>query len=213
MALGGERVGIDSVFMEGDASKASVHTRQQMETALARIEGDIYRYWQELEQGDAQEAAKEPDQGELKGKLAELENRQQTIQTQLERLKARGETPVSTTDQDARLLHKKTDQGPTVGFNVQIAVDDKHKLLAAMEAVKDGNDSHQLAPMAKMAKENLGVDEIEAAADSGYYTQAGIKECEDDGITPYVAIPDQSKAVREPGRFEPADFHYIAKPV
>lgn len=139
-----------------------------------------------------------------------MERRQQTIQTPLERLKAGGETQVSTTDEDARLLPKKTDQGPTVGFNVPIAVDDKHKRLAVMEAVKDGNESYQRAPMAKMAKENLGVDGIEAVADGGYYTQAGIKEYEDDGITPYVAIPDQSKALREPGRFERADFHYNA---
>lgn len=208
--FGGELVGIDSAFMEGDASKASVHTKKKMEKALARIEADINRYWQELEQGDTEEAGMEGEKGELKGKLAELENRQQTIQTQLEILDASGETQLSTTDGDARLLSKKTDKGPTVGFSVQIAVDDKNRLLAAMEVVNDGNDAHQLVPLAKMAKENLGVDEIEAAADGSYYTQQGIKECEDNGITPYVAIPDKSKAIREQGRFERADFHYDA---
>lgn len=39
--FGGELVGIDSVFMEGDASKARVHTQEKMKKALARIEGDI----------------------------------------------------------------------------------------------------------------------------------------------------------------------------
>ena len=41
------------------------------------------------------------------------------------------------------------------GYNVQIAVDDKHKLIVASEVVNDGNDTGQLYAMAKAAKEAL----------------------------------------------------------
>ncbi|UVO35696.1 hypothetical protein KUL72_30535 [Bradyrhizobium arachidis] len=69
-----------------------------------------------------------------------------------------GQTQLSRTDADARLLSKN---GQVVaGYNVQIAVDDKHKLIAVSEVVNDGNDTGQLYTMAKAAKEELGVETL-----------------------------------------------------
>lgn len=68
-------------------------------------------------------------------------------QADLDRLDKSGETQLSRTDADARLLAKR---GQTLaGYNVQIAVDDKHKLIVASEVVNDGNDAGQLHEMAK----------------------------------------------------------------
>ena len=53
------------------------------------------------------------------------------------------------------------------GYNVQIAVDDKHKLIVASEVVNDGNDTGQLHPMATAAKEELGVATLTVLADTG----------------------------------------------
>ena len=65
-----------------------------------------------------------------------------SLQADLARLEESGETQLSRTDADARLLSKN---GQVVaGYNVQIAVDDKHKLIVASEVVNDGNDTGQL---------------------------------------------------------------------
>ena len=95
--------------------------------------------------------------------------RRASLQADLAQLKESGQTQLSRTDADARLLSKN---GQVVaGYNVQIAVDDKHKLIPASEVVNDGNDSGQLYDMAKAAKDELGVETLTALADTGYYTQ------------------------------------------
>jgi transposase/IS5 family transposase len=211
--FGGELVGIDSVFLEGDASKASIYTKKRLEKLLACIEAEIAEYLHVLDRGDAQEFEMRGDDGDgaLAEKLVQLQTRQQEYHTMVETLKDSDDTQVSRTDRDARLLTKKTDKGPTAGYNVQCAVDSKHKLIVAGEVVNDGNDTQQLAPMAIQAKENLGVETLRATADASYYTQQGVKACEDAGITPYVAIPDKNTVTRAQGRFERTDFSYEAE--
>ena len=74
-------------------------------------------------------------------KVAALMDKRAQVKADLARLDASGETQLSRTDADARLLSKR---GQTVaGYNVQIAVDDKHKLIVASEVVNDGNDTGQ----------------------------------------------------------------------
>lgn len=110
-----------------------------------------------------------------------------------------------------RGFYPKAGKGTIAGYNVQIAVDDKHKLLIACEVTSEGNDTHQLEPMAMSAKAVLEVDTLKVAADSGYYNQEQIYCCEKNGIIPYVAIPDNSSAIRASGRYERADFYYDAE--
>lgn len=209
--FGGELVGIDSMFLEGDASRASIYTQKRLEKLVTRVEAEITEYLQSLDQGDALESEMSRDDGELAEKLAQLQARQQECHVMLETLKDSDETQVSLTDPDARLLSKKTDKGPTAGYNVQCAVDSKHKLIVAGDVVNEGNDTQQLAPMAIQAKENLEVERLTATADASYYTHQGVKDCEDAGITVYVSIPDKNSSTRAQGRFERRDFRYDAQ--
>src|SRR5262249_57667122 len=100
-----------------------------------------------------------------------------SLEADVARLDESGETQLSRTDADARILSKR---GQVVaGYNVQIAVDDKCKLIVASEVVNDGNDTGQLHPMAKAAKEDLGVETLTALADGGYYNSNALTGCED----------------------------------
>jgi hypothetical protein len=200
---GGELVGIDGAFFNGNASRGSVYTASKLKKQQAKLEADIARYLDELERGDAMDPdGSSVDDRQLQDKLERLRARQKDCQDKQRQLKECGDTQLSLTDADARLLRK---QGQvTVGYNVQCAVDDKHKLLVVCDVVNDGNDLGQLHPMATKAKEVLGVETLEVAADSGYYKQTHLKACEDDGITPYVAIPEAPKT----GRFSRKEFRY-----
>jgi transposase len=190
--VGGEVVAIDGAFFDGNASTGSIKTRSKIEAHLAAIDKEIEAYGAAVEASDAAETAAapaEPDGKAGKGedvaqKMAALLAKRESVQADLARLDESGETQLSRTDPDARILSKR---GQVVaGYNVQIAVDDNHKLIVASEVVNDGNDTGQLHPMATAAKEELGVATLTALADTGYYNSQGLKACEDDAIVAYV---------------------------
>jgi hypothetical protein len=209
--FGGELVGIDSMFLEGDASKASIFTEKRLTTLLARLDEKITAYLTALDQADQASQDLPREDAALSEKLQALQARQQAYQGLLEELQTSEETQVSCTAADARLLNKKTDKGPTAGYNVPCAIDHKHKLIAACDVVNDGNDSQQLTSMALQAKEHLEVDELSAAADTSYYAHQELKDCEDAGITVYVPEPDTGAATRKKGRFPRDEFTYDAE--
>jgi transposase len=215
--LGGELVAIDGAFFHGDASKASIKTQKRLAEQLARIDRDIEEYGNALTSNDASEEAHssgDEDGGKRNGgavadKLTALMERRAKAQADLDRLKESGETQLSATDVDARILSKK---GQVVaGYNVQIAVDAKHKLIATSEVVNDGNDTGQLYEVAEAAKQALGVETLKAVADTGYYNGAALKECEEGGIVAYVPPPKRTGALEEQGRFTHEAFSYDAE--
>lgn len=216
--VGGTVVAIDGSFFHGDASKASIFTRKRLAEQIARLEQEIEAYGKSLEDNDAAEA-KEPSKdraagdggggegGDIGTKLAELMAKRLRAQADLARLEESGETQLSLTDPDARLL-VKSGQG-VAGYNVQIAVDDKHKLIVESEVVNDSSDVGQLHAMAKAAKDTLEAEALQALADEGYYSSLELKACEDDGIKAYVPVPE-GNTQPEKGRFSLKDFSYDA---
>ena len=96
-----------------------------------------------------------------------------------------------------------------VGYNAQIAVDAQHHLIVAHEVTNDGIDRSQLSAMAKQAREAMGMKEITAVADRGYYKGEEILACEQTGITAIVPKTLTSGSKAE-GRFGKQDFVYVA---
>ena len=162
--LGGDLVAIDGAFFHGDASKASIVTRKRLAAQVAVLEQDIAAYAAALEANDAAEAdTVEPADGEAAQKLAALMAKRAAAQADLAQLTETGETQLSRTDADARLLKK---HGQTVaGYNAQVAIDAKHKLIVASEVVNDGNDTGQLHAVADAAKQALGVETLTVLAE------------------------------------------------
>lgn len=214
--VGGAVVAIDGSFFHGDASKASIFTRKRLAEQVARLDLEIDAYGKSLEDNDAAEA-KQPrndDQGDggsgdgadIGAKVAALMARRSRAQANLDQLEASGETQLSLTDPDARLL-VKGGQG-VAGYNVQAVVDDKHKLIVASEVVNDSSDVNQLHAMAKAAKEALDTEALQVLADEGYYSSTELKACEDDGIVAYVPPSEGRGRLKKQGRFSLEDFSY-----
>ena len=196
--LGGEVVAIDGAFFHGDASRASITTKSRLAERLAALQRDIAAYDAALAENDAAE-----DEG-----LAALREKQRDVAADLATLQASGQTQLSRTHADARLLSKN---GQSVaGYNVQIVVDAEHKLIVASEVVHDGNDTGQLHAMASAAKDSLGVASLTVAADAGYYNGETLKACEADAITPYVPEPERGGRAAAEGRFGEDAFAYDA---
>ena len=96
-----------------------------------------------------------------------------------------------------------------VGYNVQLAVDTKHNLIAEQEVSNQVLDLGLLAPTVTAAMETLGVETIEAVADRGYFKFEDIQACEAGGITAYVPKPIRGLSARE-GLFTKEEFRYQA---
>jgi transposase len=217
--VGGAVVAVDGSFFHGDASKATIFTRKRLADQIARLDLEIEAYGRSIEDNDATEA-NEPrkgradgpdaggggDGGDIGAKVSALMAKRLRAQTDLDRLEASGETQLSLTDPDARLL-VKSGQG-VAGYNVQAVVDDKHKLIVASEVVNDSSDVNQLYAMARAAKEALGAEALQVLADEGYYNSTELKACEDDGITAYVPPSQGNGSLEKAGRFGLKNFSY-----
>jgi transposase len=210
--LGGAMVAIDGAFFHGDASKASIVTGKRLAEQLAAVERDIAAYGAALDANDAAEAARSPAEArpneDVAARLAALLAKRAARQADLARLAASGETQLSRTDRDARLL-SKTGQS-VAGYNAQIAVDDKHKLIVASAVVNDGNDTGQLDAMALAAKQALAAETLTAVADAGYFNGETLKVCEENGIEAFVPEPRRGRQPGAAGRFGIAAFGYDA---
>ena len=97
--------------------------------------------------------------------------------------------------------------GGVVGYNVQIAVDAKHSLIAEQQVYNNLNDFGLLAQTAVAARENLAVDKIDAVADKGYYKIDDIEACEAGGVTAHVPKPVDRSPMKKKG------FHQVPVPL
>lgn len=185
-------VAIDGSKFKAANSKKRNFTKKNLRERIRRIDRSIEDYLTLLETTDEEEARlPHHDAQALQAKIATLRERLQRYQALLAELDQSGRDQVSLTDPDSRLMvsNGKAD----VSYNVQVAVDRKHKLIVDHEVTNDLNDRYQLAPMAKRAKETLAVETLEVVADKGYATPTELKACEDSGITPYVPVPDPTE--------------------
>jgi transposase len=133
--LGGALVAIDGAYFHGDASKASILTKKRLQEQMTALDRSIAEYDAALEANDKAEAAalaapgKPPSGEDLAQRVAALRQRRAMAATDLAKLADSGDGQISRTDPDARLLAK---HGQIVaGYNVQIAVDDKHSIISS----------------------------------------------------------------------------------
>jgi len=204
--FGGELVAIDGSKFLAVNSRQRNFSQAKLTRALQDLDEKIARYLTELDQQDAQEANVTPvTADDLKVKIDHLRTRQAHYQTLQHQLEQSGQTQLSLTDPDSRSM--PCGQGTVVAYNVQTAVDSKHKLIVAHEVTNAVTDQDQLAPMAQAAKETLGVATLDATADKGYYDGQAIKDCLAQGITPYVPKPHTS-VNQQRGLYTKDDFRY-----
>ena len=208
--FGRELLAVDGTRIKAVNSKDRNFTR----AALAKIIGDaderLSKYMGHLDKGDADEAADGGDVGrdnKLAEKIAAIQGRRERHKALLDELDRTGEDQISLTDPDARAMARMTRVG--VGYNVQLAVDTKHNLIAEQEVSNQVLDLGLLTPTVTAAMDTLGVETIEAVADRGYFKFEDIQACEAAGITAYVPKPIRGFSARE-GFFTKEEFRYQA---
>jgi len=206
-----------SVAIDGSKFKAVNNrdknfTRAKMDRRMAQIEESVARYLQQLDTADRQEPSEalKTKVSRLKEKITKLKEQMEHLRAIEARMLATPDQQISLTDPDARSMATSGRGSGVVGYNVQVAVDTEHHLIVTHEVINVGNDRSQLSSMAKEAKATLGVENLEAVADRGYFNGEEILACDEAGITATLPKPMTSNSKAE-GRFGKQDFRYVAE--
>ena len=150
------------------------------------IEESVQKYIDEMETADKEESKKEATYSDyVEQKIRILMKKKQSCEELLGQMKENGQNEVAFTDPDCRLMKNHGKIEPC--YNSHIAVDDKNHLIVDYDVNNSATDHHQLSSLAKSAKKTLGVEHIEVISDAGFFDSLEIKDCVDNGVTPYVA--------------------------
>ena len=204
-----------SVAIDGSKFKAvntrdKNFTRGKVERRRAQLEESVARYLAQLDTADLQEPSEAlaAKTAHLKEKLVKLESEMQRLAAMEKLMLASPDQQISLTDPDSRSMATSGRGSGMVGYNVQVAVETEHHLIIAHEVTNTGSDRAQLANIAWQAKEVLGVDELKAVADRGYYNGEEIQTCHNFGIAVTLPKPITS-GIKAKGRFGKQDFVYL----
>lgn len=204
---GKEIIAIDGSKFRASNSKRNNYNQKKIQRHLKYIDEKITTYLNQLDNNDQDEAdIHVPSAEEIQKRIEELKNRKEKYIAMQEQMEETGATEISTTDPDARLM-AVNNNGIEVSYNVQIAVDQKHKLIIESELINNPADQNQLSNMAKQAKQTLEIDQIKVLADKGYYSTNDLIQCETNQIETYVPKPKSTGNIANPD-FQSDKFQY-----
>ncbi len=207
--FGRELLAVDGTRIKAVNNKDRNFTRASLSEFIKLADKKLDDYLQRLDHSDAAEQATGGSRVKNLGeKIAAVRERRDRCQKMLEELERTGEDQISLTDPDSRAMAAHTHVA--VGYNAQIAVDTKHKLIVEQQVTNQVVDMGLLAETAKPAKETLGIETIDVVADKGYFKIEDIEACEKAGMVPYVPRPQRGPSVRA-GLFRKDEFKYNAE--
>jgi hypothetical protein len=204
--FGRELLAVDGTRIKAVNNKDRNFTRASLVKFIKAADAALDDYLQRLDQGDATESGTVGSRVEkLDEKIAALQRRRDRYAKMQAELERSDEDQISLTDPDSRAMAAHT--RVAVGYNVQIAVDAKHKLIVEQQVTNQVIDMGLLTETAATAKQVLGVERIAATADKGYFKIEDIEACEAAGIDAYVPRPQRGPSVRA-GLFRKDEFRY-----
>jgi hypothetical protein len=142
-----------------------------------------------LDEGDATEnkAAGGSRTQNLAEKIAALQAARDRHRSLLAELERTGESQISLTDPDSRAMAGHT--RVAVGYNAQLAVDAKYKLIVEQQVANQVVEMGLLKQTAEPARAILGVERIDVVADRGYFKIEDIDACDKAGLIPMSPSP------------------------
>ncbi len=205
--FGKKTIAIDGAKIRAQNSKQNNFSDKSIKRHQTYLDKKIKEYLVLLDQIDEQgnELLSKNEINEKLERLSERKAHYNNLEGQLNKAKEQGEKQISIIDKDARLFTSKGSKG-VVAFNLQSAVDEKHKLIVHNE-ITNKVDTNALYEIASQAKQLLQIDQLNALADTGYDTGEELKKCEEDKITTFVAPRFQNAGSKNNG-FAKSDFKY-----
>jgi len=207
--FGRELLAVDGTRLKAVNNKDRNFSRGSLEKFIKTADERLADYLARLDEGDvAEQGTSGARTKNLAEKIEALRKKRGQYDAMLADLERTGESQISLTDPDSRAM--MCNGKIVVGYNVQVAVDAKHKLIVEQAVNNHGTDLGLLKETAEPARALLDVETIDVVADAGYYKAEDIEACEAAGLTPHVPRPQRGHAVRE-GLFRKDEFQYDAE--
>ncbi len=204
--FGRELLAVDGTRIKAVNNKNRNFTRATLNSFIKTADAKLDDYLKRLDTRDAEESGKGGTRVKNLGeKIAAIREKRDRCRSMLADLDRTGEDQISLTDPDSRAMAAHTHVG--VGYNVQVAVDAKPKLIVEQQVTNQVLDMGLMTPTAEPAKEILGVERISVVADKGYFKIEDIEAGETAGMDPYVPRPQRGASVKA-GLFRKDEFTY-----
>ena len=207
--FGRELLAVDGTRIKAVNNKDRNFTRGSLEKFIKAADERLADYLERLDEGDASEAGTGGARvNNLAEKIEALREKRGRYGAMLADLERTGESQISLTDPDSRAMAAHTKVA--VGYNVQVAVDAKNKMIVEQEVTNQVVDMGLLQASAEPARAILEVDRIDVVADAGYFRTEDIEACEKAGLTPHVPRPQRGSSASK-GFFRKDEFRYDAE--
>ena len=207
---GRELLAVDGTRIKAVNNKDRNFTRSSLQAFIRAADERLNESLERLDHSDVEDGATRGGARtkNLAEKIAALGEKRGRYQAMLAQLDRTGEDQISLTDPDSRAMAAHTKVG--VGYNIQVAVDAKHKLIVEQAVTNQVVDMGLLAETAEPAREILAVETIDVVADRGYFKAEDIDACDKAGLTPYVPRPQRGSSASH-GFFRKDEFRYDAE--
>jgi transposase len=203
----------DGIRVRASAGAASFHRQATLEKSLAEAQALL-----------ATLAAPPADEAETVT-AREQAAQQRAAQERLERLEAalaempaaqaakpeteRGEARVSSTDPQARVM-KMADGGFRPAYNIQLATDTAHLVIAGVEVTNAGTDKAEMAPMLEQVQERCDRLPKDWLIDGGFVTLPAIEQGAD-RVRILAPVPTPRDPARDPAQPLATDSPAVAE--
>jgi len=201
---GRELLAVDGIRIKAVNNKDRNFTRNSLQDFSRAADERLDDYLRRLDAGDGEEGGtggvRTKNLAEKIAALRETRGRYAAMPSDLERT---GESQISLTDPGSRAMAAHTKVG--VGYNIQLAVDAKHKMIVEQAGTNQVIDMGLLTQTAEPARAILDVETIDVVAGRGYFKAADIAACEKAGLGPPVPKPQRGSSVPR-GLFRKDEF-------
>src|ERR1700719_3046863 len=207
---GRELLAVDGTRIKAVNNKDRNFTRNSLQDFIRAPDERLDDYLRRLDEGDIEEGGTGGGARtkHLAEKIEALRQKRGRYGAMLGDLERTGENQISLTDPDSRAMAAHTKVG--VGYNIQIAVDAKNKMIVEQAVTNQVVDMGLLKDTAEPARAILDVEKIDVVADKGYFKTEDIEVCEKAGLTPHVPRPQRGSSVSN-GFFRKDEFRYDAE--
>ena len=196
-------ISIDGSKFKAVNAKDNNFTLSKLDDRIKRLDEHSALYMETLDEYDNAEGRKLPKE-ELQHKLDVCLERKQRYEGYRDRLEESGESQISLTDPDAKLM--KANEGFLVGYNVQTGVDAGSHLIAGYQVTNSPTDHGQITSVASEVKEDYDVPILETTAEKGYESPEDHAEALAKGIVANVIQRDGSCTEQVQYEYKEADI-------
>lgn len=204
-----ELYSVDGSKFKASNSRSRVFTACELDERIAHLTVKLEDYLNLLEQNDQSENDMSPEvsdfksmtKEELQANIEKTKEKLKRYQKYLDTLSKSGQTQLSLTDSDARIM--RTGNGYCVGYNLQTAVDSEHYIADFLVSTSSTDHGHLMPTLTEIRKEHEeGI--INTTADKGYEKQEDIVSCLENGIIPNVIPPEGKDSYKLEVEYNPS---------